>query len=149
MPTAPTPVTGATGVATGRDSDVERDGRDLVAGLRHCESTTAGDDQSAAASYQPATTAAGVTYWRVMARNATGTTTGVPSGPSPPQQHPDLAGAVAEQDVGTGGPESGQCVACRAAVFTVRGGGADIWDSPDEFRFVYQPLSGDGQIMRG
>lgn len=32
-------------------------------------------------------------------------------------------------------------------VFTVTGAGADIWGQSDAFRFVYQPLTGDGQII--
>src|SRR5262249_57871591 len=32
-------------------------------------------------------------------------------------------------------------------VFTVRGSGADIWGTADGFQFVYQPLSGNGQIV--
>jgi autotransporter-associated beta strand protein len=32
------------------------------------------------------------------------------------------------------------------SVFTVSGSGADIWGTADEFRFVYQTLSGDGEI---
>ncbi|UFS72819.1 Ig-like domain-containing protein [Geomonas sp. RF6] len=32
-------------------------------------------------------------------------------------------------------------------VFTVNGAGADIWGSTDAFRFVYQTLTGDGQIV--
>lgn len=31
--------------------------------------------------------------------------------------------------------------------FTIRGSGADIWDTSDEFRFVYQPLKNDGSIV--
>ena len=31
-------------------------------------------------------------------------------------------------------------------VFTVKGAGADIWGNADSFHFMYQPLSGDGQI---
>jgi hypothetical protein len=31
--------------------------------------------------------------------------------------------------------------------FTVQGAGADIWGTADAFHFVYQPLSGDGQIV--
>ncbi len=31
--------------------------------------------------------------------------------------------------------------------FTLHGSGADIWDQSDSFRFVYQPLSGDGEIV--
>jgi glucose/arabinose dehydrogenase len=32
-------------------------------------------------------------------------------------------------------------------VYTVKGGGHDIWDATDEFRYVHQPLSGDGEIV--
>jgi hypothetical protein len=31
--------------------------------------------------------------------------------------------------------------------FTVNGAGGDIWDRADAFHYVYQPLSGDGQIV--
>ena len=31
--------------------------------------------------------------------------------------------------------------------FTLTGSGADIWGTSDSFRFVYQPLTGDGQII--
>ena len=31
--------------------------------------------------------------------------------------------------------------------YTVRGGGADIWDPVDQFQFVYQPVTGDTQIV--
>lgn len=33
-----------------------------------------------------------------------------------------------------------------AGAFTVSGSGVDIWDAADSFRYVYQPLVGDGQI---
>ena len=32
-------------------------------------------------------------------------------------------------------------------VFTIRGSGADIWGTADEFRFVYKTLSGDGELV--
>ncbi|GIF24624.1 glucose/arabinose dehydrogenase/regulation of enolase protein 1 (concanavalin A-like superfamily) [Actinoplanes tereljensis] len=32
-------------------------------------------------------------------------------------------------------------------VYTVKGGGHDIWDATDEFRYVHQPLLGDGEIV--
>ena len=31
--------------------------------------------------------------------------------------------------------------------FTINGAGADIWGTADAFRYVYQPLTGDGQIV--
>jgi regulation of enolase protein 1 (concanavalin A-like superfamily) len=34
-----------------------------------------------------------------------------------------------------------------AGTFTVEGAGADIWGAADAFQFVYQPLTGNGQIV--
>lgn len=31
--------------------------------------------------------------------------------------------------------------------FTIEGSGADIWNAADEFRYVYQSLSGDGEVI--
>jgi regulation of enolase protein 1 (concanavalin A-like superfamily) len=50
-----------------------------------------------------------------------------------------------DQDVGA------PTVAGRASVtggtFSVTGAGTDIWDVSDQFHFVYQPLTGDGEIV--
>lgn len=54
----------------------------------------------------------------------------------PPWQNADV-GAVGV--AGSASEASGR--------FTVRGAGADIWNAADAFQFVYQPLSGDGQIV--
>jgi hypothetical protein len=32
-------------------------------------------------------------------------------------------------------------------VFSVHAGGADVWGTTDQFHFVYQPLSGDGEVI--
>ena len=32
-------------------------------------------------------------------------------------------------------------------VFTINAGGTDIWNTSDQFRFIYQEISGDGEIM--
>ena len=37
--------------------------------------------------------------------------------------------------------------AFNGGTFTVRGGGADIWNSADAFNFTYQPLNGDGEVI--
>ena len=34
-----------------------------------------------------------------------------------------------------------------AGTFTINASGADIWDTSDEFRYVYRQLSGDGEIV--
>ena len=48
------------------------------------------------------------------------------------------------EDVGIAGPAGSATVA--NGVFTVKGSGYDIWGEYDSFQFVWQPLSGDGQI---
>lgn len=47
-------------------------------------------------------------------------------------------------DIGGVGVAGGWSV--KDGTFTVTGSGVDIWDAADSFRFVYQPLAGDGQI---
>jgi glucose/arabinose dehydrogenase/regulation of enolase protein 1 (concanavalin A-like superfamily) len=32
-------------------------------------------------------------------------------------------------------------------LYTIHGGGADIWDTTDEFHYIYQPLDGDGTVI--
>ena len=49
------------------------------------------------------------------------------------------------QDVGSPAV-SGQATASGGS-FTVSGAGVDIWDTSDQFRFVYQTLTGDGAIV--
>src|SRR5262249_42611021 len=51
------------------------------------------------------------------------------------------------QEKGIGRPGQGRSVAFANGVFTVKGGGHDIWDSADDFHFVYQPLNGNGQVI--
>ncbi|MBN1311847.1 MAG: DUF4832 domain-containing protein, partial [Anaerolineae bacterium] len=65
------------------------------------------------------------------------TPTPPPGGPLPsPWQHGDV-GAVGQ--AGSASYSSG--------TFTLDGGGADIWGSADEFHYVYQTLTGDGEIV--
>ncbi|MFL6195636.1 MAG: endonuclease/exonuclease/phosphatase family protein [Thermoanaerobaculia bacterium] len=59
-----------------------------------------------------------------------------PSGPPPPWQSADI-GAV-----GAAGSTS-----YANGTFTVDAGGTDVWDTADGFRYVYQPLTGDGEIV--
>jgi regulation of enolase protein 1 (concanavalin A-like superfamily) len=49
------------------------------------------------------------------------------------------------QDVGSTGLPGGASFA--SGTFTVRGAGADLWDTTDGFQYVYQTLSGNGQII--
>jgi hypothetical protein len=51
------------------------------------------------------------------------------------------------QDVGAVGQTGTAAYAAGTGAFTVAGAGTDIWGSSDAFRFVYQSLTGDGQIV--
>ena len=51
----------------------------------------------------------------------------------------------ATQDVGN--PLVAGDASYAAGSFTLSGAGVDIWDVADQFRFVYQPLDGDGEIV--
>ena len=44
--------------------------------------------------------------------------------------------------VGASGASSGS-----GGVFTLRGGGADIWDTADGFHFLYRTMTGDGEVV--
>jgi len=98
----------------------------------------------AGTTYDTGTMANGTTYyWRIDEKNANGTTTGavwsfttVGGGlPSP----------WLNQDVGS--PSVAGSASYASGTFTVNGDGADIWGNSDQFQFVYQSLSGDGQIV--
>jgi phosphatidylserine/phosphatidylglycerophosphate/cardiolipin synthase-like enzyme/regulation of enolase protein 1 (concanavalin A-like superfamily) len=45
------------------------------------------------------------------------------------------------------GSTSGGSASASGGVFTVTGGGADVWGTADAFRFVYQPLAADGAVV--
>jgi phosphatidylserine/phosphatidylglycerophosphate/cardiolipin synthase-like enzyme len=88
-------------------------------------------------------------YWKVVSRtmanlsatSATGsfTTTGTAS------TNGVLPSGWSTKDIGTVGAAGGAGYA--SGKFTVQGSGTDIWNSADEFRFVYKTLTGNGSIV--
>jgi beta-glucanase (GH16 family) len=58
---------------------------------------------------------------------------------------PSLPSPWSTADIGTVGTTGS--ASYLNGTFTVNGSGADIWDTADAFRFVYQTLSGDGEII--
>ncbi len=58
--------------------------------------------------------------------------------------HPGLAKGWQTQDIGS--VLAAGSVSQAKGVFTVTGDGADIWDQADSFRYVFQPLTGDGTL---
>ena len=51
------------------------------------------------------------------------------------------------QDIGAVGKAGSASFAAATGTYSVSGAGADIWGTADALRFVYQTLSGDGQIV--
>jgi regulation of enolase protein 1 (concanavalin A-like superfamily) len=51
------------------------------------------------------------------------------------------------QDIGAVGLTGSASFASGTNTYSVTGAGADIWGTADAFRYVYQPLTGDGQIV--
>ena len=78
------------------------------------------------------------TFDNVAVASTTATT------PTPPPASP-LPGPWTNKDVGSTGLAGSASVS--NGTFTVKGAGADIWGTADAFQYVYQPLSGDGQIV--
>ena len=61
------------------------------------------------------------------------------------QPPPSLPSGWQTQDIGNTGVAGSASYS--APTFTVAGAGADVWGASDQFRFVYQTLSGDGEII--
>ena len=70
------------------------------------------------------------------------TVTVQPQGAPPP---PALSAPWTTQDIGAVGVAGSASDA--SGVFTVKGAGADIWGSSDAFRYVWQPVSGDVDVI--
>jgi regulation of enolase protein 1 (concanavalin A-like superfamily) len=66
----------------------------------------------------------------------------VSGSPAPP---PAVPVPWATSDVGS--PSTAGSASAASGVFTVSGTGWDIWDTMDQFRFVYQRVTGDTQIV--
>jgi regulation of enolase protein 1 (concanavalin A-like superfamily)/PKD repeat protein len=147
-PTSPNPGTGATGVSTTPTltwAATAAASYDVQFGTINPPPQVASG--LASASYAPGTlTYATTYYWRIVARNSVGTTSGpvwsftTSSGGSNILPSPWL-----NQDVGNTGLLGAASYA--SGIFTVDGAGADIWGTSDAFRFVYQGIAGDGEIV--
>jgi alpha-tubulin suppressor-like RCC1 family protein len=74
---------------------------------------------------------------------AAGTALSAPVGITVTQS--SLPAATATQDIGIVGAAGS--ASYLNGLYTLQGAGADIWGTSDAFRFVYQPMTGDGQII--
>lgn len=148
-PTAPNPSNGAAGVTTTPKLTWSAPGAATYAlsfGTSNPPPLVASD--LATPTYSPSALAPSTTYfWQIVARNSAGTTIGpmwsFTTGTSPTQG--GVPPPWSDGDVGAVGA-AGSALAS-GDVFTVAGAGADVWGTADAFHYVYQPLSGDGEIV--
>jgi hypothetical protein len=64
---------------------------------------------------------------------------------APPPPPPALPAPWRAQDVGAVGPAGS--AAASNGTFTVKGAGADIWGAADAFHYVWQPITGDADVI--
>jgi len=87
-------------------------------------------------------------YWKVVSRtmaNLTATSaTGSFSTGGSASSTGTLPAGWSTQDIGSVGAAGS--ASASSGTFTVKGSGSDVWNSADEFRFVYKTLTGDGSI---
>jgi glucose/arabinose dehydrogenase/regulation of enolase protein 1 (concanavalin A-like superfamily) len=88
----------------------------------------------------------GTFYWEIVltATDSTGLTDTKRVNIYPASSSGSLPAPWANQDVGAVGLAGS--ASYLSGAFTLQGSGADIWNYNDAFQFVYQPLTGDGQI---
>ena len=146
-PSSPTPSNGATGVslsptlswtdAGATDYDVRFGSSNPPPQVSSAQSGT---------TFTPTSLAASTTYyWQVVAHNAAGSSNGpVWSFVTASSQTTGVPAPWVTQDVGP--VSAAGSASASAGAFTLTGSGADIWGTMDAFRYVYQPLAGDGQI---
>lgn len=83
-------------------------------------------------------------YYQVSAINGAGESAKSGEVSATPQA-PSLPAPWVDADIGAPGlAGSGSYL---AGTFTVKGGGADIWNTSDQFNYLYQPFNGDGTII--
>ena len=112
--------------------------RSLVSGTGH---TVLAADLTTT-SYSDTAVVNGTTYYYVVsASNGSG------EGPDSAQASatPSAAPAWSTQDVGAVGAAGSWSES--AGTHTIRGSGADIWNTADEFRFVYRTITGNATII--
>ena len=87
--------------------------------------------------------------YRVRASNAAGNSAysnvAEATTPATPPVDTNLPAPWASADVGAIGNVGSSAYA--SGTFTVKGGGGDIWNTADAFRFIYQPVTGDTTII--
>ena len=147
-PSSPTPSAGATGVSTqpALGWSAGAAGTTFNVAFGTSNPPPAAVTGLTSPSYSPGTLSANTTYfWKVTAVSSGGSTAGpvwsFTTGAAPGA----LPAPWQNRDVGSTGLAGSASYS--GGTFSVRGAGADIWGSTDGFQYVYQPLTGDGQIV--
>lgn len=101
------------------------------------------------ASYAPGTLSASTTYyWRVTATNSAGSTAGAVwsfTTAASATTTPALPSPWKNQDIGSVGLTGSASYS--GTTFSATGSGADIWGTADGFQYVYQPITGNVEIV--
>jgi regulation of enolase protein 1 (concanavalin A-like superfamily) len=142
-PGSPSPASGATGVGTTPTLTWSSGAVSYDVSFGTTNPPPAVSMGQSAASYTPPKLVSGTQYfWQVVAHNSAGTTSG-------PVWSFTTAAAVPSpwQDLDIGAVGVAGSASYANSTFTVSGSGADIWNSADAFHFVYQPMTGDGQVI--
>jgi fibronectin type 3 domain-containing protein len=84
-----------------------------------------------------------VYFYEVQATNAAGASPFSPVATGTTE----MALGSSWQDTDIGSPGIPGSYSLANGVFTVNGSGGDIWNTSDQFNYVYQPLNGDGTII--
>ena len=96
-------------------------------------------------AYADAAVVAGVTYsYRVVAANAVGASN--PSASVTVAVPTTVVNAWSDADLGSPA-KAGSSTADANGTVTVTGGGADIWNTADQFHFASQPMVGNGTVV--
>jgi titin len=84
-------------------------------------------------------------FYRVRATNGVGPSTNSNTASATTQAAPGLPAPWVDGDIGTTGAAGSATF--NAGTYTVKAAGTDVWGTADGFNFLYQPWTGDGQII--
>jgi hypothetical protein len=148
-PASPSPANGTTGVSVAPNLTWSATGAanyDVKLGVTNPPSKVS--TAQTASAFQASSLVAGTTYyWQVIAYNSTGSTSGPVWSFATAATTPSSGVPSPWQTTDVGNVQASGTASFSSGAFTVVGGGADIWGSSDAFRYVYQPLNGDGQLV--
>jgi hypothetical protein len=148
VPSLPVPASGATGVSTSTTLSWSAAGATSYSiKLDTANPPTTAASPPTALTYQRVFSAGTTYFWQVLAQNSTGVTTG-PVWSFKTVESTDIGTMPApwtNRDIGDVGVAGSATFS--NGTFTVAGSGLDIWGAADSFQYLFQPLTGDGEIV--